>query len=57
MGQMMPRSPVEQRLESWRAVVRTGQPDWLADLAPKIVRELEDECRLTHPGRFEGEFV
>ncbi len=37
---------IQQRLESWREVVRTGRPDWLADVATKIVRELEDEL---HP--------
>lgn len=36
-------SSIEDRLKSWRDVVETGQPYWLAEIAPKIVRELEDD--------------
>jgi hypothetical protein len=36
-------STIEQRLESWREVVRSGGPRWLTEAAPRIVRELEAE--------------
>jgi hypothetical protein len=29
------------RLESWRAVLRNGGPDWLVEFAPKAIREIE----------------
>lgn len=36
-------SSVEQRLRSWREVLEHGGPAWLTEVAPRIVRELEDE--------------
>ena len=40
---MTDQQPIERRLESWREVVRTGSPAWLADLAPRIIQQLEAE--------------
>lgn len=36
-------SSVRDRLESWREVVRTGKPAWLADGAARTVALLEAE--------------
>lgn len=42
------RSSVADRLESWRAVVRDGEPDWLVEEAPRIVAQLEAELAMQH---------
>lgn len=39
-------STVEQRLESWRALLKKGGPAWLVEFAPKAIAELEAEIAL-----------
>lgn len=39
-------SSVQQRLEAWREVARSGRPEWLAAGTPRIVALLEAELAL-----------
>ncbi len=39
----MPRSTPEERLASWRKLLKEGGPEWLVKAAPKTIAELEAE--------------